>query len=119
MSLLPGLGSAARLAGAAGAPEDGAEDASGNSRGRRVDVRRHVLGPEHLLVVARLLLLLLLLLRFLVVAVVTTAATSQHADAPDAPGVPQLRLGLFRGAIAGGLRLRVGLGQETLVPDQP
>jgi hypothetical protein len=132
VSLLPRLGAARRRRRRrAGAGEDGAEDAAGHPRRRRVDVRGDVLGPEHLLaaVVVLLLTVLLLLLlllplllrRLLAVVAVVGSDTAHHADAPDALGMPELRLGLLRAAtaiaIAGLGRLCV-LGQEPLVPDQ-
>jgi len=102
-SLLPGLGPAACLAGAARAPaEDGAEDAAGHPRRGRVHVRGHVLGPEHLLLVAARLLLvpLLLLLLLLLLAVAVPTAMAQHANARDTPGVLELRVGILFGAFA-------------------
>ena len=134
VSLLPRLGAARRRRRRrAGAGEDGAEDAAGHPRRLRVDVRGDVLGPEHLLaavvvllLTVLLLLLLLLLLplllrRLLAGVAVVGSDTAHHADAPDALGMPELRLGLLRAAtaiaIAGLGRLCV-LGQEPLVPDQ-
>jgi hypothetical protein len=110
-----GLGPAACLAAARAPAQDGAEDAAGHPRRGRVHVGGHVLGPEHplLMAAARLLHLLRLL-----IAVVAVSTTEQHADAPDAPRVPELRLGVLGGGATAGLRLRLGLGQEPLVPDQ-
>lgn len=86
-------------------------------RRRWVDVRGHVLGPEHLLIMLLLLLALLLLLLLLLLLIFAATGTAQHrADATGAPGTPQFpQLGLIR--TAGSLRLGV-LGQEPLVPDQ-